>query len=393
MPRLEAGIAVIRGRVKENVSIPFPVDAYYDVVLIPGFSDTHAHPQVIDAGLIPGKMWSSSYEWLLTREMVINEASVRGDIGLSARLAELAMKRALLEGTTLIALTGRFEANVKAFTRMKTPPRTVLLPTVMKRKGWATPRELEKLFSKYAKYTKDDLLRVGIFVHSISYGGPVMLRESQELALRVRGPLGIHLSEGVSEKKDFAEYSCCLDNLWVVAVHCLDDDYGDLGVRCSSCPGSNITLYRRYLKDLSRATSFGSDWPHLLGTVGGQIGLISTLYSNRLEEALFKATIGGYNDYLVGYSGDLAAYDGSLSQVLSGMIRPKLVTVNYRPAVMDGLLIDTGERYSDIIRATQEAIDYAVEVHGLMRRPVMPDISEILRYARSTTRLARSARQ
>ena len=95
MPVLEAGLAVIRGSIiRENAKIPFPVDAYYDVVFLPGFSDAHAHPQVVDAGLYPGAKWRSSYEWLLYRRMSVDEALVRADIGLSSRLAELALKRA-----------------------------------------------------------------------------------------------------------------------------------------------------------------------------------------------------------------------------------------------------------------------------------------------------------
>ena len=380
MPALEADIAVIRGRVKEGFSIPFPIDTYYDVVVLPGFSDTHAHPQVVDAGLRPGLYWSSSYEWLLLRELNVDEAALRADIGLSSALAELVLKRALLEGTTLIAFTGRFEANLKAFIKLPVRPRLVVLPTVMKRKGWVSPSELEALFDRYRKFMRDDLLRVGVFVHSLAYGGPDFTSESMRLAVRMRAPLGMHLSEGVSEKRDFLSYACCLDNLSLIAVHCLDDNYRDIGARCSSCPGSNAILYRRILNDFNRITSFGSDWPHLIGTTGSQLPLILKLYRGVEGEVLFKATVGGYEDYGIPYAGDIVAYDGSLRKVLEGRSLPGLVSVAGSIAVEEGRLVFSGETLDDIIKATKETIAYAVDVYGKGEMPYMPTRQELEDY-------------
>ncbi len=390
MPVLEAGVAVLRGHLKENFSIPFPKDAYYDVVFIPGFSDTHAHPQVVDAGLRPGLLWSNSYEWLMTRDLAVDEAAVRNDIGLSSWLAELAMKRALLEGVTLIAFTGRFEGNLKAFTRMKVTPRLVLLPTVMRRRGWATPRDIKQALSSYRKYMGDELLRPGIFVHSIAYGGPDMIRDSFKLAEQLRGPLGIHLSEGVSERRDFEEIAGDLvRNVRVVAVHCLNDDYRDLGLRCSSCPGSNLALYARYLDDLDRITSFGSDWPHLLGTTGSLVPLIYKIYGRRESELLYKLTVGGYNDYGVPYNGDLVAFDGTLRSVLEGRSRPRLVSVAGRIAVDEGALTWSGETLRDVENEVFEAIRYSVDVYGTGETPWIPAMEDLLSLVEGRAKAAR----
>ncbi|MCE4628309.1 MAG: hypothetical protein F7C34_04080 [Desulfurococcales archaeon] len=386
MPVIEAGAAIVRGRVLFERRMPAPLNEYYDVVVTPGFSDTHAHPQVIDAGIIPGVTWNNSYEWLLTRRMVIDEASVRNDIGLASSLAGLTLKRALLEGTTLIALTGSFDANIKAFVRLKERPRTVLLPTVMKKRGWATPNGVADAYRRYAKYARDDFLRIGVFVHSIKYAGRDMLHEAIQLAMRIRGPLGIHLSEGVPEKEEFIDSSCCLDNVRVVGVHCLNDDYSDLGIRCSSCPGSNLLLYEKYVPSLGRVTSFGSDWPHFLGTIGGQIGLITELYRDRLSEALFKATVGGYLDYNLNYSGDLVAFDGSIRDVLSGRVKPRLVVVNGIVVVYDGRLVSTGESLGDVLKALDEVVDYAVEVHGIGEKPVKLGLEDAVERARRVRR-------
>jgi guanine deaminase len=382
LPALEAGVAVIWGRVRENFSMPFPIDAYYDVIIMPGFSDTHAHPQVIDAGLQPVMRWENSYHWIETRQLNVDEARVRADIGLASRLAELVMKRALLEGTTLIALTGRFEANLKAFVRMESTPRVVLLPTVMNRKGWATPESLKTSFSRLRKYMRDQLLRIGVFLHSLAYGGPKMTVEALELARSLRGPLGIHLSEGVSERRDFEEITCCRrENVSIVAVHCLNDNYRDLGLRCSSCPASNILLYGRVLGDISRITSFGSDWPHLVGTTGRLIPLMFKLYRGRTTDILLRATVGGYEDYGVSAFGDFIAYDGSLRRVLEGLERPKLVSVARKIVVEEGILRDTEESLEDVERETRETIKYAVEIYGTGIVPWIPTYEELLDYA------------
>jgi hypothetical protein len=270
---------------------------------------------------------------------------------------------------------------------MKNRPRLVVLPTVMKKRGWVTPAELREAFKKYRKYMNDELLRAGIFVHSIAYGGPDMIRDSLSIASSLRGPLGIHLSEGVSEKRDFLEYTCCLrENVRIVAIHCLNDNYRDLGLRCSACPGSNILLYGKTLLDTGRITSFGSDWPHLIGTVGGLLPLLSLLYESRIEEVFYKATIGGYNDYGISSRGDLVAYDGSINSILRGEARPRLVAVDWKPVVIESRLTDTGESIEDVERDTLDAIMYAVDVYGNGETPYIPSKENLLAIASSLFR-------
>ncbi len=380
MGRLEAGTAVIRGHIVEGFSMPFPRDEYYETVFLPGFSDGHAHPQVIDGGLEPGLKWSNSYEWLATRMLHVNEADLRADIGLSAELAKLVMKRAVLEGTTLIALTGKFEANLKARVSMRYGPRVVLLPTVMRRRGWASPIDLEAAFEKYSRFINDNLLRIGIFVHSVAYAAPEMLRESLRMARQRRIPLGIHLSEGISEREDFLRASEAeLNNTRIIAVHCINDNYLDLGLKCVGCPGSNMLLYDKTRTSLEGVTSFGSDWPHLIGTVGSHISILAKLYAPDTRGMLYRATVGGYLDYSFPAKGDLVAYDEPLNVILDGRVRPKLVSVAGEIVVSEGRLVETGESYDDVLQDTLDVIKYAVEIHGDGVMPFMPSIEELER--------------
>ncbi len=381
MGQLEADIAIIKGKIIERFSMPFRRDIYFDTIFFPGFSDTHAHPQVIDAGLSPGKVWSNSYEWLMSRELHVDEALIRNDIGLASKLTELTLKRALLEGVTLIGLTGRLEANIKALTRISAAPRVVLMPTIMEKRGWSTPQDIEIMFKKYSRYINDELLRPGVFVHSIAYANPLMIINSLKLAKKMRAPLGIHLSEGISEKDDFLEIvGKQVANQRILAVHCLDDDYYDLGLRCSSCPVSNLILYNRTRKSLFGVTSFGSDWPHLVGTVARHIPLLLKLYGMDYSGVLYRITVGGYNDFNVSIKGDFVAYDVPLSKILSNGAYPSLVSVASRILVEEGTIVETGENYGDIIRETYETIRYAVERYGDGEMPYFPSLRDIDRF-------------
>jgi len=376
LPYLEAETAVIHGRIVRNFRLPFHQDVFYKTVIVPGFSDTHAHPQVIDAGLEAGiGSWRDSYHWIESRKLNVDEARLRQDLGLSKRLAELALKRAVLEGTTLVAFTGNLSANLKARLQLPLGPRMVLLPTLMDRKGWAKPAEVEALYKAYSNYIVDSMLQPGVFVHSIRYAAKETFMKALEMASRGRMPLGLHLSEGVREDealKQLLEESPVRPKPKIVAVHCLEGDPRRLGIRCSSCPGTNILLYAKARKSLAGITSFGSDWPHLIGTMPRHLGLIMKLYGGRIEAVLSRATLGGYNDYNVSHEGDLVAYDEPLEKVLTGKPIPKLVMVARNIVVDEGRLVETGESLDDVVAATLETIKYAVDVYGRGVLPAIP---------------------
>ncbi|MCE4619216.1 MAG: hypothetical protein F7C37_07255 [Desulfurococcales archaeon] len=374
MPHLEADIGVVHGRIVEGLRIPFYKDVYFETVFIPGFSDTHAHPQVIDAGLDTQEMfWRNSYEWLDERELHIDEVMVRQDIGVSTRLAELALKRAVLEGVTMIAFTGVLEANLKARLRFPTGPRLVLLPTLMDKKGWSTPQDVSRLYEKYKKYISDSLLRIGVFVHSLKWAGPKTFYGAIELASKGRMPLGLHLSEGISEGDVFKSRIAVVNRPpRIVAVHCIDDDPASLGIRCSSCPASNMLLYNRTRESLKGVTSFGSDWPHLLGSVPRHLGLILKIFPGRLSEVIRRITTGGYQDYGVSHTGDLVAYDAPLDRVLTGKPLPKLVMVAGSVVVEEGAIKETGETLRVIEKETLEVSKYVGEVYGDGTPPLVP---------------------
>ncbi len=374
MPYLEADTAIIHGRIVENLRLPFHTDVSYRTVVIPGFADTHAHPQVIDAGLDNQRgFWPDSYRWLDERRLHVDEVMLRQDIGLSARLAELALKRAVLEGVTLIAFTGVLEANLKARLRFPGGPRLVLLPTSMDRAGWMKPAEVLQLYNKYYNYLEDSLLRIGIFVHSLRWASRSTFREALVLASNTGMPLGLHLSEGISEKPEFIARVSEVPRLpRIIAVHCIEDNPREMGIRCSSCPGSNMILYGRSRTSLEGVTSFGSDWPHLIGTVSRHIGLILRLFPARLGSVLYRMTTGGYIDYGVQHNGDLVAYDSPLEDVITGRVLPRMVMVAGNIVVDEGVLPETGESLSDVEREVREVSKYASEVYGDGTPPLLP---------------------
>jgi len=391
LPHLEAEEAVIHGKIVRDFRMPFHRDLSYKTIIIPGFSDTHAHPQVIDAGLESGVgLWRNSYHWIETRKLRVDEASLRADIGLSARLAELALKRAVLEGTTLIAFTGRLEANLKARLRFSSGPRLVLLPTLMDRKGWARPSDVEALYKRYSKYISDSMLQPGVFVHSIRYTRKETFMRALEMASHGRMPLGLHLSEGAPEDDVLTRLlseSTVKPKPKIVAVHCLSGDPRKLGIRCSSCPGTNALLYAKARASLGGVTSFGSDWPHLIGTMPRHLGLITKLYGRSIEAVLKRATLGGYNDYNVAYRGDLVAYDVPLEEVLTGKPTPRLVMVANNIVVDEGRIVETQETLDDIVVDTLETIRYATEVHGNGEMPKVPGPELIWEIASKARRL------
>ena len=365
---LEAEYAVIHGKIVEGFRAPFKEDAWYRVVVVPGFSDGHAHPQVVDAGLEPGRKWMDSYDWLENRRLRVDEAKLRADKALSSKLAKLVFLRSVLEGTTLIAVTGRLEANVSAWLSLPEKPRVIFLPTVMDRPGWPGVAEVERAALKLAKMLEDGTARIGVFVHSLRTARPETVRRALRLASRLGTLMGMHLSEGLREASLLREvlgrgpYPAT-----IVGVHCTEEEDLPPGVYCVSCPASNIVLYGRTRKSLSGVHNFGSDWPLLLGTVPRHLGVILGAFRGMLEEVLRRATTGGYTTYGMPHQGDMVAYDDDLSKVLAGYSRPKLVAVAGRPVVMEGRTIVTGLTLRDVEAAIREAVREAIDVYPAVR--------------------------
>jgi guanine deaminase len=369
---IEAGIAVVHGRVVEGFRAPFREDAYYDVVLVPGFSDGHAHPQVIDGGLRRGVRWRDSYEWIRGRDMVVDEVMVRRDLSVASKLSYLTLVRALLEGTTLLALTGRLAANVRAWLKLPVRPRIVLLPTVMDRVGW-TLGEVLSDYNRVSMLVGDGFARMGVFIHSLGMAGATTVREALDLARRGDGIVGLHLGEGLSELEAFKTlmgeppYPAK-----IVPVHCIDDDVTRVGLQCVACPTTNIILYGRTRRSLAGVASFGSDWPLLLGTTPRHLGLIRRVFREPVEVIARMATVDGYRLYDMPYDGDMVAFDGSLDKVLDGSVSPRLVVVNNQVAVYEGALVESQMTLGDVEKEIEEAIRETLDKYGDGRKPLMP---------------------
>lgn len=364
MGYIEASTAVVYGKVVSNLKIPFKRDLHVETLIIPGFSDAHAHPQVIDAGL-GGRVWRDSYHWIDGRKLRVDEAAVRSDIDLSTRLAHLVFKRALLRGVTLLAVTGRLEANVNGWLSMRIRPRVVFLPTAMKKRGWKSVDDLITSIDALRYSLRDVLARLGIFVHSLRLAGVDELVKAAKYASSSGGLVGIHVDEGVRETEELRLHlGALLGRTRIVGVHCIEtDDPSKHGILCAACPASNMVLYRRTRRNLRGITSFGSDWPHLLGTVPDHLPLIHSLYPGFREEILRRATIGGYRDYGMMHSGDLVGYDVPLDRVLSEGAEPLFVSVSWRVAVWEGILLETSETIHDIERSTREVIREALDAY------------------------------
>lgn len=365
MGTLEADTAIVYGRIVENFKMKFPIDAHFSTIVIPGFSDGHAHPQVVDGDSSPEKRWEHSYDWLENRRLIVDEAAVRGDVELSSRLSRLTLARAVLEGTTLIVLTGRLLANANALLSLKRRPRVVLLPTIMDKRGWT----IDVARGDYARVTSlvsDGHVRLGVFVHSLRTAKRETIEEAVSMAASMGAVMGLHLGEGVPESDLFVEsFGRPPYSVRIVPVHCIDDEIRELGISCVACPATNLMLYGRTRKDLAGIAAFGSDWPLLIGTVARHIGLIRRAWKASPEEILSRATVGGYRLYGIGYDGDVVGYDERIGEVMSGRALPKMVSVGWEIAVWEGRLAEEGVSVRELEKEIEEAVREAVERYGV----------------------------
>ena len=267
---VEVGTLLTPSGVREGARLEVEGEGslYLETVVAPGFSDAHAHPQVVDVG---EGTWSNSYEWMRRRRLRVDEAALRADVELSSRLAAAAMLRALLEGVTLMVLVGRAEANALAYRRLSAKPRVVVMPTVIDTmRGWPTSWNVTATLLALSKL--DGGPPVGIFAHSVGNLSPKALRAAYFTARSFGIPFGIHLNEGVDELDQLVSVLGLREgeDSGIVAVHCIvERDFRRFGIRVVHCPLSNLRLYGRTLRDASKVDALGSDWPLLLGSAPG----------------------------------------------------------------------------------------------------------------------------
>jgi len=361
--KIEAGTLVTPVSVVENacVEVAGAGSMYVETLVTPGFSDSHAHPQVVDVG---GGRWRNAYEWIRGRRLAVDEASVREDLALSSKLSMATMLLEMVEGATLVAMVGRSDANMRAYRRLPVKPRLVTMPTILAyRRGWPSTRQALELVARLAPLNGS--VAHGLFIHSLGYVDEEALRLAYRYS-RERGlPMGLHLSEGVRELEKLVntlslERGC---DSGIIAVHCIEDEpYLEYGIRVVHCPSSNMALYGRTISDVRGFEALGSDWPLLLG------GALST-YRQALEihgrahalDILRKATHGGYSLFKVRWTGDFTAFDEPLGKVLEGEAEPRFVAVNGEIVVAEGRIAVLGLDKHDVAKIVEEARGEALE--------------------------------
>lgn len=362
---IEAETAVIHGKIIYDAKLPIEwTDGSYKTIVMPGFSDGHIHPQVIDPGFSEPHSYSNSYEWIEQRVMAVDEASIRRDEFLSSKLAFLTYLRSILEGSTLISVTGAFVPNVKAWNHTLDKPRIVFLPTTMRKSGWMAPQEIFSISEKLRNSINDSLARLGIFVHSLKYSSQSDIKYSYSMIEAKKGIMGVHLSEGISELSILQKIMNSDRFNRIIAVHCLNDRVKPYGLACISCPGTNIILYNKVKRDIYDIDSFGSDWPHIIGTIASHIHVINRIFNVSIETLLFRLTTGGYIVHGMSTQGDLIGFDEPLDKVLTNSVQPVDVYVAGRKMVEEKQTLLSGYTLEDIERETSNAINAALDLYG-----------------------------
>ena len=361
---IEVGELLDHGALRRNVHIRYEggEDLYFESAVSPGFSDAHAHPQVVDVG--EGGRWANSYEWLSGRRLRVDEGAVRQDAELSAALAEAALLLSLMDGVTLISITGSLRGNLRAISRLRHLPRVVLLPTLMESAGWSRP---ESVYAAYAANLAmwDGYFGIGFFAHSLRCTPPEFLRASHRMARRLNLPFAIHLSEGVDEADELVEIlGGEVGN--VVAVHCISspEKCRAHGFRVVHCPTSNMYLYGYTLRGLHLFDALGSDWPLVTGTLRRAYADAVRIHGPSLA-LLTKATAGGYRVMGVEGHGDAVFFDEPLEKVMRGEAEPRLVLVGGRVLVREGLVEGLGFSRHDLLRIKEERVKLAFEKYPL----------------------------
>ncbi|PLJ77978.1 amidohydrolase family protein [Infirmifilum sp. SLHALR2] len=361
---IEIGELLDHGVVRRRVKIRYEgsEDFYFESAVSPGLADAHAHPQVVDVG--ERRMWRHSYEWLEGRRLRVDEAGLRRDKELSSMLAKATILRSLVDGVTLLALTGSLEGNVSALLTLPVSPRVVLLPTVMEAEGWSTP---ERVFAEYVRNLAkwDGFFNMGFFVHSLRKAGQSYLLASYKTASKLGVPFALHLSEGIDESETLVELLGDAPRN-VIAVHCIEgaEKCKRMGLRVVHCPTSNLYLYGRTLRGLEFFDSLGSDWPLVTGTVLRTYRDAVAVHGPSVR-LLEKATVGGYAVFGMRGSGDLVAFDRSLEKVIAGEAEARAVFIDGKLVMDEGTVVQMGLGKRDVERFKEEAVRLAFEKYGV----------------------------
>ncbi|MEM4670375.1 MAG: amidohydrolase family protein [Thermofilum sp.] len=361
---IEVGTLLDWGVVRRNVRVEYEgsEDFYFETAVMPGFSDAHAHPQVVDVG-DRGK-WSSSYEWISRRKLRVDEGAIRRDSELSGALAKATLLLSLLDGVTLAALNGSLAGNLRALQSLRASPRVILMPTVMEAEGWTRP---ESVYAAYASNLAmwDGYYSMGFFAHSIRLTSPSSLRASYKIAAKLKLPFALHLSEGVDEADELVKLLEGVE--WrIVAVHCITspEKCRSYGFKIVHCPTSNLYLYGYTISELSLLDALGSDWPLVTGTVR-RTYLDAVKVHGPSASLLEKATAGGYEVYGIGGKGDFVCFDEPLEKVIAGRAEPKLVAVKGRVLVKEGVVEGENLTRREVEKFKEEQVKLAFERYGV----------------------------
>ncbi len=360
---IEAGTLVTPRGVTESARMKLrgKGSLYGETVVTPGFSDAHAHPQVIDAG--EGR-WSNAYEWIRNRRLKVDEAALRADLDLSSKLAAASMLRSLLDGVTLMALVGRGDANVLAYRKLPVKPRVVVMPTIMDlQAGWPDAWRVTSLLLSVSAL--DGAIPLGFFIHSIGCVTPESLRAAYSAAKELGVPFSIHLSEGIDELPTLVSLLNLRkgEDSKIIGVHCISGSgYKEYGIRVVHCPLSNLRLYGKTIGRPGEVDAVGSDWPLLLGSAAAAYKAAVKVHGRGWASYLLsKSTVGGYELFGIGWEGDVLVFDEPLEKVLEGSVSPRFVLVKGEVAVEEGRLVKLDLGKDEVDKKVRELIKEAVE--------------------------------
>lgn len=326
------------GRIVHNAKLELESKGSYwfKTAVHPGFSDAHAHPHVVDVGSLDSHTWNNVVEWIRGRELKIDEKALRKDVELCTQLSKLTMLKAILNGTTMIALVGNLKANYRACRELNVRPRVIVMPTIFNSEGWYTSGHILPQVINILKDLRDDSIKIGVFCHSLYFTEKEDILLSIEISRSLNLPLALHLNEGTRDLNDLRKLIKGND-CTIIGVHCIEDeDYRSLGIKVVSCPISNLFLYGRTQENLDLIDAFGTDWPNIVGSLREHVPKIISIFKlwNRVE--VFKRlTSGGYKIYAHSYEGDYVFFDEDIERVLSEPSEPVYVTVGGKFVVME----------------------------------------------------------